>query len=201
MDRIRGERELVTAEFENEDVPSEPVHHVSHPDRLAKLYADNIGELTGYLRKAFGDGPPDPEDVAQEAFQKLAQQDDLSVIDNLRAFLWRTARNLTLTYRRQTEVRSKFDFEIEHLLFAVGGPGFSPENVLEVKEQLLIIKSVLEKMPARRRKAFLWHRVEGQSFSHVGRRLGINRRAVVRHVTIAAQEIDTVLRAATERPD
>ena len=195
VDRTRQQTETATAAPDHSDEVESGDTKSTSEIVLAKLYAENAGELTGYLRKAFGDGPPDPEDISQEAFRKLAEQKDLSVIDNLRAFLWRTARNLTLDYKRQIAVRSKFDFEVEHLLFAVGGPAFSPENVLGVKEQLQIIEAVLLKMPARRRKAFYWHRVEGQNFSEVGRRLGISRRAVLRHVTIAAQEIDEVLRA------
>ena len=171
--------------------------HVAQAE-LSLLYRENIKELAGYLRRVFGNGPPEPEDIAQEAFQKLSAQKDLSQIRNLRAFLWRTARNLVLTHKRNLDVRTKYDFEIEHLYFAAEGSGSNPERVLEVKEQLQIIRNALKHMPERRRKAFLWHLVDGRLFSAVCRRLGISRHAVVKHVTRAALDIDEALRATME---
>ena len=164
---------------------------------LESLYSAYFADLIRYLYKAFGEGPPDPEDVAQEAFRRLAEQKDLSLIDNQPAFLWRTARNLIVSDKRRDVTRSKYDFEIEHLFFAISSPGLSPEHVLEVKEQLRIIGAELQKMPERRRKAFLWHRIDGLNFTEVGRKLGIDRRAVVRHISIAATDIEIALRKAT----
>lgn len=194
-----------TLETSKEDPVSDqaPPAIQTTPDQTARadlslLYRENTKELAGYLRRVFGNGPPEPEDVAQEAFQKLSAHADLSQIRNLRAFLWRTARNIVLTHKRNLDVRTKYDFEIEHLYFAAEGSGSSPERVLEVKEQLQIIRATLKKMPERRRLSFLWHRVEGLSFTAVGRRLGITRHAVVKHVTRAALDIERALEIATE---
>ena len=74
---------------------------------LAALYREHGEQLAAYLRKAFGDGPPDPDDVAQEAFHRLVRQESLDRINNLRAFLWRTARNILLSQKRNIETRSQ----------------------------------------------------------------------------------------------
>ena len=183
--------------------PSPDDANAAAPDQsdLWALYRDYQPELTAYLRGAFGEGPPEPEDVVQEAFQRLAEQDDLSVVRNLRAFLWRTARNLVLTHKRNREARSQYDFEIEHLFFAIEGSGFNPERVLEVKEQLRIIEKTLLCMPEKRRKAFLMRRIDGLNFSAIGRRLGVTRHAIVKHVTRAAFDIETALNEAMEKKD
>ena len=165
---------------------------------LTRVYRSYSRELIGYLRKAFGEGPPDPEDMAQAAFQKLAEQ-DLSGIRNLKAFLWRTARNMTLTERRNTDIRSRFDFEIEHLFFAVQGTDSDPERVLEVQQQLRLIDKALNRMPEKRKKAFLLHRVDGLNFAAVGRRLGVSRRAAVKHVARAVANIEDALSEGGER--
>jgi len=52
------------------------------------LYARHWGELCHYIKKHFGAGPPDPEDVAQEAFVKFAAVNDREAIDNPRAYLF-----------------------------------------------------------------------------------------------------------------
>jgi len=167
-------------------------------DLIQALYQDSAADLSAYVRRQFGAGPPDPDEVAQEAFTRLFEQKDLSAIENLRGFLWRTARNLVLTHKRQVEQRSKYDFEVQQLFFTLDGPGLSPENVLKVKQQLKIINEVLAEMPERRRKALLWHRVDGLNFTAIGKRLGINRRAVARNIAKAALEIQNALKTAQQ---
>ncbi|MEM8937344.1 MAG: sigma-70 family RNA polymerase sigma factor [Pseudomonadota bacterium] len=165
---------------------------------VSALYAENADELTSYLRKMYGDGPPEPEDITQQAFARLASQEHLSAVNNLKAFLWRTARNLVLTERRNAATRSKYEYEVEQLFFAVRGNDFSPERVLEVKEQLSAINAVLRKMPERRRQALLWNRVEGLNVAAVARRLGITRAGAVKHIARAAADIDAALKQGPE---
>lgn len=185
----------------NTPPPTEPAARAGRSNRepysrLNQLYHYHYGALAASIRKVFGDGPPDPDDVAQEAFRRLLERDDLSGIGNLPAFLWRTARNLVLSEKRSLKRRSKYDFEIEHLYFALESPDSDPESILDVKEQLLIIRRVLDNMSDRRRKALLWHRVDGLNFTEIGKRLGITRRAVARHVVKAAQELSAALHDA-----
>ncbi|MEM9170579.1 MAG: sigma-70 family RNA polymerase sigma factor [Pseudomonadota bacterium] len=160
---------------------------------LEKLYRTHASDLTRFLRKEFGPGPPEPEDVAHEAFQKLAEQIDLSRIANPRAFLWRTARNLILTKKRNAGRRSKFDYEIELFFFASGGPKNNPEGVLEVNQQLDAVKAVIRSMPDNRRKAFLWRRLEGVKMGEIAERLGVSRRAVSKHLERAIIDIEDAL--------
>lgn len=162
-------------------------------DAISDLYSTNSGDLSAYLRKVYGDGPPDPDDIAQQAFERLAAYKDIDRIKNLKAFLWRTARNLLLTYKRNSDARSKYDFEIEHLFFAAKGSEESPERVLEVRQQLLIIEKALAVMPTRRRDAFLLHRVEGLNLTETGKRLGVTRHAIVKHIARASVDIETAL--------
>lgn len=171
---------------------------LSHDIVLSRLYQKHASELSAYLRKQFGDGPPDPEDIAQDTFQRLSEYHDLDSIKHVRAFLWRTARNLMISAKRSLHVRSKYDFEVEHLYFAVEGTENSPERVIEVKEQLALINHVLQQMPENRRQAFLLHRVEGLNFSAVGRELGMTRRGALKHVTRAIVDIQAALKETVE---
>lgn len=204
---MRLVRTTVSAHNEEEASPSLPSDDQSlngpqngrQRNDLSLLYEATSRELTGYLRQRFGNGPPDPEDVTHEAFAKLAGHKDLSRIKHLRAFLWRTARNLMLDSRRHIAVRTKYDFEIENLFFALEGLDNSPENVLEVKEQLELINDVIAAMPTNRRKAFILHRIDGLNFSQTGRRLGITPSAVIKHVARAVLDIKNALKEPAER--
>ncbi|MEM9054458.1 MAG: RNA polymerase sigma factor [Pseudomonadota bacterium] len=160
---------------------------------MEALYRTHAKDLSSSLRKAFGDGPPDPDDIAQQAFQKLIERERLSDIRNLKGFLWRTARNLVLNAKRSRSTRAKYDFEIEQLYFPSRGGNSSPEAVLSAKEELRAINAALRAMPEKRRRAFILHRVEGLSVSEVARRLRISRSPADRHIMRAAEDIQVCL--------
>ncbi|MEM6415923.1 MAG: sigma-70 family RNA polymerase sigma factor [Pseudomonadota bacterium] len=166
---------------------------------LDKLYRDHIADLKYFLLKEFGAGPPDPEDIAHEAFHKLAQEVDLSRISNHKAFLWRTARNLVLTEKRNTGRRTKFDYEVEQLYFASKGPKSTPEGVLEVSQQLSAVSCAIQEMPPARRKALIWRRIECMKMETIAERLGVSRRAVSKHIERAIVDIETALEAGPKQ--
>ncbi|MEM9741234.1 MAG: sigma-70 family RNA polymerase sigma factor [Pseudomonadota bacterium] len=158
-----------------------------------QLYREHASALITMLRKAFGNGPPAPEDLTQQAFEKLMARGDTSDIANVRAFLWRTARNMFLNEQKSQSARSKYDFEVEQLYFPIRGVNLSPDVVLSAQEELKAINQALRNMPERRRRAFLLHRVEGLSVSEVARRLRISRSPADRHITRAAEDIQLCL--------
>lgn len=166
-------------------------------NHLATLFADHAEALTKHLRSAFGNGPPDPEDVTQDAFARLAQRDDLHAIKNPRAFIWRMARNLMLSSMRKQAVRTKYDFEVEQLFFAVEGSEKTPERVLVVKEQLKIINKVIAEMPETRRLAFLMRRVDGLRYSAIARQLNMSSNGVIKHVGRAVRDIQLAIEEAS----
>ncbi|MEM6680674.1 MAG: sigma-70 family RNA polymerase sigma factor [Pseudomonadota bacterium] len=196
LDRPYGEDASPQSDPSEGEASSNIVDARKHASAVAHLYEDHAEQLSRYLRREYGDGPPDPDEVMQEAFARLYEHRSLGTIKNLRAFLWRIARNLVLDGKRHIEARSKYDYEIENLFFALDSTSLSPENVLYMREQLHIVNQVLSAMPERRRKAFLWHRVDGLNFVAVAKRLGVNRRHVAKQIAQAAFDIETALNAA-----
>ncbi|MEM0912453.1 MAG: sigma-70 family RNA polymerase sigma factor [Pseudomonadota bacterium] len=157
---------------------------------LATLYRDYAKELSHGLRAHFGDGPPDPDDVMQEAFRKVVERGDLSTIKNLKAFIWRTARNIVLTTKTQEKQRSKYDFEIENLFFPLRSGNSTLETVIIEREQLKAINDLLRTMPRNRRLSFYLYRIEGFTLTQVGEKLGITRTAVSKHLAKAEAQIN-----------
>ena len=182
------------AAVEANAAPDEKARGVALPDvappELMALYRDYSPRLSATIRKMYGDGSPDPDDVAQEAFHRVIERGDISTIRNLKAFIWRTARNLVLKDKHLADMRSRHDFEIEQIYFPLKGDDSTPERIISAKEQLKAINDVLCKMPEKRRRAFILHRIEGLSIAEVGRRLGVGRTAAAKHVTRAAAELN-----------
>ncbi|MEM8985120.1 MAG: RNA polymerase sigma factor [Pseudomonadota bacterium] len=158
-------------------------------DELCDTY---LADLTRGVRNRFGNGPPDPEDVAQEAFRRIIEKGDTAAIKNLKGFLWRTARNLVLDARKISNARSKYDFEIEEMYFPLKGDISTPENVILAKEQLRMINAHLRDMPEKRRRAFVLYRVEGLTLVEVARRLRISRTAVSNHIAKAHASLNAL---------
>ncbi|MEM1019146.1 MAG: sigma-70 family RNA polymerase sigma factor [Pseudomonadota bacterium] len=183
-----------------DDVETLPSHGESlsgtkDQDRLTfeALYQDNAAVLANNLRKLFGAGPPDPEDIVQQAFQKVLERDTLEDIDSLPNYLWRTARNIMITAKRKDDTRSNRDFDVEQIFFPTKGVSLSPENVFSARNQLARINDVLAAMPKTRQRAFYLHRIDGLSISETARRLGLSRSAITKHIVKAAKEIDQAL--------
>ena len=156
---------------------------------FSELYKRQAAKLQFALRQVFGVGPPDPEDVAQQAFQKLMERPNLCDIRDVEAYLWRTARNLVLKEKAKDGIRTRYDFEVEQIYFPTKSYNSTPERVLSAKEQLSVVNEVILSMPANRRLSFVLHRIEGLSISETYRRLGVSRQAVMKHIVRAMADI------------
>lgn len=157
--------------------------------RMARISAEDVRELSVGLRDRYGNGPPDPDDVAQEAYRRVLERNDLSSVRNVKAFLWRTARNLILDALKSAQSRAKYDFEVEQIFFPLKSDVSSPEVVIIARQQLKTINDLLETMPKTRRRAFLLHRIDRQSKTEIARRLKISRTMVHKHIAVASAQV------------
>ena len=162
------------------------------------LYRAHAGDLVAWLRKMFGDGPPEPEDIAQQAFLKLMERPDRADIHDLKAFLWQTARNTCLNSLAGKATRQRHAAEIQRHYYPAEADPVTPARALLAERELLAINAALRRMPDQRRHAFLLHRVEGLPVAEVARRLEIARGPARRHIARAARDIEAYL-AGLER--
>jgi RNA polymerase sigma-70 factor (ECF subfamily) len=157
------------------------------------LYARHWTEICHYIRRQFGVGPPDPEDVAQETFIKFASLGNREAIDNPRAYLYRTAHNLLIDERRRLTLRNKITGDIEALSV---GDDRTPERVLVGKERLDVLTRTLLAMPDERRRSFLLNRLHGLSAAAISRKTGYSDSAVKKHIGLALSELEAALTAS-----
>jgi RNA polymerase sigma factor (sigma-70 family) len=156
------------------------------------LYARHWTELCHYIRRQFGVGPPDPEDVAQETFLKFAALENRHTIDNPRAYLYRTAHNVLIDERRRLALR-KGGGDIEALGIS---DDRTPERVLVGEQRLDVLKRTLLAMPEARRRSFLLNRLHGLSAAAIARMTGYSESAVKKHIGLALSDLETALTAS-----
>lgn len=174
--------------------PVDPQKKTSSHDIVVEFYRDHFHRFVADLRAKFGSGPPDPEDVAQQAFEKLLNHSESQEpIRSVKAYLWMICRNIIISDLRSQKTAKQRDFEYLEQRSDPEGFVLCPERVLASREQVAIVEGLLSEMPHRRRRSFLLIRVHGLTQTEAARELGISRTAVSKHVAKATQEILSVL--------
>lgn len=161
----------------------------SAKSQIERVFLQYRSSLVRYLTSIFGQGPPDPEDIAQRAFEKILLRGGLEDVTSAEAFLKRTARNIAVSEIRAMASSRKAHENAQENSSDASYYQLTPENVLEGKERLGVVMKVLSEMPLQRRRAFVLTRIDGHSHTEAARRLGISRPAVSAYVASAAAQI------------
>jgi len=154
------------------DIPSKPHHGmpiVVAGAGLDAIYRGYRETIRRYIVRTFGPGSPDPEDVAQVAFEKFAAIGDPAGIGNPKAFLLCSARNYVIDQRRRQAVRARY--AAEEVVTANSSDDCDAERVLSAKERLAIIDRTMRSMDTRRREVLILNRIHGISCAEIARRL------------------------------
>jgi RNA polymerase sigma factor (sigma-70 family) len=113
--------------------------------------------------------------VAQEAYVKLLQLDDVKAVSFLRAYLFRIAANLAVDRLRSRSYR-----ETEHPVefFDALADERGPERIAIAAEDLEIVRQVVLELPEKCRQAFVWHVFGGQKTQDIAARLHMSDRMI-----------------------
>ena len=162
---------------------------------LKQLYEHHWNDLCRHIRATFGAGPPDPQDVAQSAFVRYLSIDDHQSVENPRAFLYTTARNIALDITRHHKHANR------HSLSAVQDEGAqtidesSPERITLARERATALSAAIENLPRRQRQALLLNRLHDLSYSEIAERIGSSKSDVRRQIVRALATIEAALAA------
>lgn len=167
-------------------------------DAVDRAYRQYWAELCHYVRKRFGAGPPEPEEVVQGAFARFAALDEAEMVGNPRAFLYRCAQNIVMDHRRREAVRSRLSADVVLLDPDDAGAIVDGERVLSAKERLAIVESAVRVMEAKRRKVLIMHAIHGLNYSEIARRLRLSPTRVTQLFAEAVAQCDAALKAADE---
>ena len=158
------------------------------------LYRNYWKDLCQQLRHAFGAGPPEPEDVAQAAFERLAALEDPARIRNPQAFLLVTARNIVLDHKRHSGRHFEYARSVlsEHPDFQ--RDDLSPEHLLLAKERFQAVRRAIEKLPHKQRTVLRLHRQLGYTYKMIAEETGWSYGDVYRQMDSALAALTTALK-------
>lgn len=166
------------------------------------LVARYYRELLRFLQASVKDRET-AADLTQESYARvLAVERSGQRIDEPRALLYRTARNLLIDRHRRLEVRGphvrlEHDDDERPADEPVGPRACEPEVAAMSAQTVDALLATIGALPLRCREAFLLHRFDGLSQVEVARRMGISATMVERHLKLALQ----ACRACQDRLD
>ena len=133
---------------------------------VERLYRTHAASLVSWLRRRFGEGPPEPEDIAQSTFAKLSDLHSVDHIDNFRAFLFAMASNIAVSAIRSNIRARKF---LDDELSNVGGQieKITPLRVYEAKQALQRLSIAFEGLTKRQQEIVIRSRLYGQTYAEI----------------------------------
>ena len=135
------------------------------------------------------------EEIAQESYLLFLKKHNEKVIIHPRAYLFRTASNLSIDFVRR-DVRSVFDKNKEFQEEQVKSPHASPEDQAILNQTKITLEESLSKMPRKTRQVFFYRRYEEHSIQEISNIMNISERMVYKHLRNALRQLSIDLRGA-----
>lgn len=137
---------------------------------MTQLFQQHWTGLCGFLYRLYGAGPPEPEDVAQEAFSVLSGLKDSSHIEQPKAFLYKVAINIALKARR-TNQQMPIRLPVETLDLLLSDAA-DPEQQLQQQQGLQQIATAIAGLTEKQRFILLASRIQGKTYSQIAAQTG-----------------------------
>jgi RNA polymerase sigma-70 factor (ECF subfamily) len=132
------------------------------------------------------------EDVAQEAFVRLWDRRADWHPGSVRAYLYRSARNLALNEQRHGRVRGRWLLVFRQRPHTAAG---SAADAVEELELHAAARRAVQRLPPRRREVFLLARFHGLSYKQIAEIMGISQQTVANQMSSAIGELRVFLAA------
>lgn len=133
------------------------------------------------MRGRYGNGPPDPEDLAQSAFEKLSHVKGLEEMSNPRAYLFTVAARNALDELRGLGVRKKY---IHQVMMQYGDEvgEITPERIYSSREEMKALARDMKTLSPVQREVVMRNRLMGQTYNEISAETGWSTSAISRHL-------------------
>ncbi|WP_043644027.1 RNA polymerase sigma factor [Caenispirillum salinarum] len=154
------------------------------PDRdVRALFLAHRRELEVYLTRQVSCRDT-AADLLQETFVRLVQQPPTADLSNVRAYLYRIARNLVIDHFRRHGRRQTVIMPVEDL-HAIADEAVPIDQALDAEQRLMLLRQAIADLPERTRQIFTLNRIDGLTYAEVAEFLGISESSVQKHLAKA----------------
>ncbi len=152
-------------------------------DLLFKKYYSPLCQYT----QVFLSDRPYCEDVVSELFADIwIKRSKLEIKHNFKAYIYRSAKNAALAYKRKKKLETVGFDEIEKFDVASSQSVYSKYSI---EHTLQKIQKIMESIPPRSREVFMLSRFEEMKYKEISAILGISVKTVENHMGKALKTI------------
>lgn len=144
---------------------------------MPDLYTEAVRHFTRQLNN-----PDVAADLVQESYVRILSLAPGTEIENIRALLFQTVRNLAVDHVRKQQAETRM---LQTLSMITAGHSPSAEHVASARQQLQHLLARLEAMPGRRRDTFVLVRIYGYSHAEAAKYLRTSTSAIEKNVVRA----------------
>ncbi|MFA7587371.1 MAG: sigma-70 family RNA polymerase sigma factor [Novosphingobium sp.] len=158
---------------------------------LDTLFREHWSDLVGWIRKRFGKGPPSPEDIAQEAFAKLAAHVRPESIVHAKSYLYSIAANAALD---ELHWMKRTDAYIQRELCEIGlvVDEVTPARICESRQALGRIEVALGALNDKQREIVWQSRFLGKTYAEISEETGWSVADISRQLNTALVRLKSV---------
>lgn len=152
------------------------------------LFVEYYPKVLGFVTNFCADRQ-EAENIVQDLFMTLwIKRENFAAIDNLDNYLFISARNASLRYIRQSLAFDDIDNIADKT--ALGAEADAKISYDELYEMVMLN---IASMPEQRRRIFMMSREDGISNAEIADRLGISKRTVETHISLAIAQLKKLL--------
>lgn len=154
---------------------------------LTQLYREHFEHLRDYLTRRL-DCPEAGRDAAQEIFLRLLLKPPVEAMENPRAFLMRSGRNLLIDLARLAKTRPLL-LPIDDFQDSLPDLVADPARIASARQQLLALAEGIETLPPKCRQVFFLHRFDALPQNEIAAKMGISAKMVEKHLANAMLQL------------
>ena len=138
-----------------------------------EYYEELIGTWTRRLRNR-----QQAQDLAHDTFVRVLES-NLDAVEQPRAYLHQTARNIAVDGFRREELR---DAKERAAVPPRSSETGDPEQYMRAIQLAESVERALQELPLNCRKVFVWQKIEGLTQAEIAERLGLSRNMVEKYM-------------------
>jgi len=164
---------------------------LSDSQSIDNLFRDHWLDVCRLLHKSYGSGPPEPEDVAQEAFSQFAQMKNTTEVKNPKAYIIKIAINITLkSIGKLCKVREFITEQIDPEDRQLNE--ICPETILQGEQRLTAMHKAIDKLSSKQRDVLMYVRIKGQTYAQISAQTGWSMADICRQLNEAMAILESI---------